>query len=309
MMKIKTTILCLTYLALSHTSASQTFAADNELVEDPAKQCFNCDDWNKPQHPYQVFGNTYFVGTSGLASILIVSTEGLILIDGALSQSAGLIARNITTLGFDPADIKILLNSHAHFDHAGGLAALQRFSGADVFASKDSADVLSAGLITAADPQFGFGEDANRFPAISKVKLIAENNNVSLGDVQLTAHYTPGHTPGSTTWTWQSCEEENCLNMVYADSLSAVSANGYSFSDPELIPSAADQIVKSTELVRSLACDILMSPHPFLFQMEEKLQTLESQPDANPFYDPLACEAYADFFMQWLERRLAEESE
>ena len=309
MMKFKNTFLCLAYLALSCASAAQTFAADSELVVDPPKQCSNCDDWNNPQHPYQIFGNTYYVGTAGLASILIVSTEGLILIDGALSQSAGLIARNITTLGFDPADIKILLNSHAHFDHAGGLAALQRYSGADVFASKYSADVLSTGLITAADPQFGFGEDANRFPAISNVKLIAENNIVSLGDLQLTAHPTPGHTPDSTTWTWQSCEGGNCLNMVYADSLSAVSADGYRFSDPELVPSAADQIVKSTEVVRSLACDILMSPHPFLFQMKEKLQTLESQPDSNSFYDPLACEAYADFFMEWLERRLAEESE
>jgi len=295
-------LICL--FCLGHTPLS----AIAELVEDAAKDCSSCSEWNRPQAPFRVHGNTWYVGTQGLASILVVTDAGLILIDGALSQSARLIERNIRQAGFDPLDIKYILNSHSHFDHAGGISALQRHTGAQVLASEGSVDVLRSGELAADDPQFGFGVEANRFPAIDNVEQIADRAALTLGDTTLTAYYTPGHTPGGTTWTWQSCEGSSCLNMVYADSLSPVSADGFLFTDPGASPNDAELISNSIALVRDLPCDILMAPHPFLVQMEEKLAELAANPGTHPFIDSGACAGYADFFADWLARRQAEES-
>jgi metallo-beta-lactamase class B len=279
-----------------------------QLAEDPPKDCRNCESWNQPQEPYRVYGNTWYVGTAGLASILIKTDEGLILLDGALSQSAGQIEQNIRKLGFDPGEIRYLLNSHAHYDHAGGLNALQKLSQAQVLASVDSVEVLSTGELAPEDPQFGFGSEHNRFPAVSNVSEVADGGKVTLGEVTLTAHYTPGHTPGGTTWTWQSCEEGGCLDVVYADSLSAVSAEGFRVTDPSRTPTVAEQITASAQLVRELDCDVLLAPHPFLFQMPEKLEAMASNPNTNPFIDTAACDAYAAYFDDWLVRRLEEEA-
>ncbi len=303
-MKKITTVIYLCWLSLTLFSP----AAKAELVEDAAKVCDFCEDWNKSQAPFKVFGNTWYVGTQGLASILIVTDAGLILIDGALSQSAHLIEANIRRAGFDPLDIKYILNSHAHFDHAGGLAALQRLSGAQVLASAGSLEVLQSGELSAYDPQYGFGVEANRFPAAQNVELIADQETFTLGNTTLTAHYTPGHTPGGTSWTWQSCEASQCLNMVYADSLSPVSAEGFRFSGPDDSPNNAEQISNSADLIRQLPCNVLLAPHPFLIRMEEKLAAREAGTATNPFIEPGACGAYADHFDQWLARRVAEEA-
>ncbi len=281
--------------------------AHAELVEDAPKSCSFCDGWNLPQKPFHVYGNTWYVGTQGLGAILVVTDEGLVLIDGALAQSAQLIDENIRAAGFDPLEIKYILNSHAHFDHAGGIAALQRYTGAQVLASKGSQAVLESGELSAADPQHAFGVEANRFPAVRKVSMIADQQTLTLGNTTLTAHYTPGHTPGGTTWTWQSCEQSTCMNMVYADSLSPVSADGFRFSDPDVSPNNAQLISSSIALIRDLSCDILLAPHPSLFGMEDKLAQLAANPGANPFIDNNACKAYADHFDEWLARRVLEE--
>lgn len=296
-------LICLIHTALFCLSA------EAELTEDAAKECASCDGWNKPQTPFKVHGNTWFVGTEGLGAALIVTDAGLVLIDGALAQSARLIEENIRAAGFDPLQIKYILNSHAHYDHAGGIAALQRHTGAQVLASAGSLAVLQSGEVGTDDPQFDFGVEANRFPAVENVNLVANQQTLTLGNTTLTAHYTPGHTPGGTTWTWQSCEGSNCLDMVYADSLSPVSAEGFRFSDSNRTPNNAYQISNSAELIGSLPCDILLAPHPSLFQMEEKLASLAANPDTNPFIDSGACAAYADYFEDWLARRVAQEHE
>jgi metallo-beta-lactamase class B len=290
-----------------------------ELVEDAPKICDSCAAWNTPQTPYKVYGNTWYVGTEGLTSLLVVTDAGLILIDGALAQSAHLIAANIREIGFDPMDIRYILNSHAHYDHAGGIAALQRFTGAQVLVSEGSLEALQSGEISHTDPQYNFGVEANRFPAVRNVRVIGDEESLTSGNTILTAHYTPGHTPGGTTWTWQSCEESVCLDVVYADSLSAVSADGFRFSDADLSPNAARQISASTSLIRDLPCDILLAPHPILIRMDDKLAARAVKaiadpganpgagPEADPFIDPGACAAYADYFDDWLARRLVEE--
>src|SRR5687767_985435 len=128
-----------------------TEAATASIEPDPPKACSSCDSWNEPQAPFRVFGNTYYVGTAGLSSILIESKPGLILLDGALTQSARIIAENIRSLGFRIEDVRLIVNSHTHYDHAGGIAALQRASGAIVAASPASILALKKGAPTEDD--------------------------------------------------------------------------------------------------------------------------------------------------------------
>ena len=271
------------------------------LEPDPAKECSYCEAWNEPIEGFRVHGSTYYVGTAGLSAILVVTGDGLVLIDGALSQSAPLIEANIRALGFDPKDIRIILNSHAHYDHAGGIHALQRYTGAQVYASQNSIPVLSKGDLQPDDPQYAFGPEANGFPAIADIALVMDGGTVTLGESTLTAIYTPGHTPGGTTWTWESCENGDCVDIVYADSISPVSADGFLFGE-----GTDKQVRASAQLISGLPCDVLMSPHPFLFQMREKLAKLDKQ-QANPFIDPQACQAYGAYFEEWLDKRLLEE--
>ena len=139
-----------------------------KLVADPPHACEWCEGWNKPRAPFHVYGNTWFVGTDGLGSILITSPKGHILIDGGLTQSAPLIAANIAAAGFKLEDVKLILNSHTHYDHAGGIAALQRVSQAQVAASPESKRALERGGAMEDDPQFAFGTEANAFPACGK---------------------------------------------------------------------------------------------------------------------------------------------
>src|SRR5512141_2880798 len=189
--------------------------------------CASCKVWNAPQEPFKIYGNTYYVGTHGLSSILITSPKGHILIDGALPESAEPIRAHILALGFRIEDVKLILNSHVHFDHAGGIAQLQQWSHARVAASEPSAPVLSKGGVAKDDPQFGILPDIAR---VKHVQRFQDGEALRVGDLALTAHLTPGHTPGGTSWTWKSCEKDVCLNMVFADSLTAASAPDFKFT-------------------------------------------------------------------------------
>jgi metallo-beta-lactamase class B len=189
--------------------------------------CTQCAQWNEPQQPFQVYGNTYYVGTHGLSSILITSPQGHVLIDGDMQESAPLIAANIKSLGFRIEDVKLILNSHVHFDHAGGIAGLHELSGAQVAGSPFTARALESGHSGPDDPQF---ESLPPIQKVANVKVLKDGEVLKAGPLALTAHFTPGHTPGGTTWTWQSCEKERCLNIVYADSLTAVSSANFRFS-------------------------------------------------------------------------------
>jgi metallo-beta-lactamase class B len=254
-----------------------------------------------------VFGNTYFVGTAGLSAVLITSDDGAVLIDGGLSQSAPIIDANIRTLGFRTEDVRLILNSHAHFDHAGGIAALQRHSRAVVAAGAAGARALQRGEPTPDDPQFGFGREANRFPVVRKVRGVRDGEVLRVGDLAVTAHLTPGHTPGSTTWTWRSCEGLQCLNMVYADSVTALSAPGFRFTGEGKEASIVESFRRSLATIEQLPCDILLTPHPASSGLDQKLQRRAAQPETNPFIDGNACRAYAAEGRKALERRIAEE--
>ncbi len=273
-----------------------------KLEPDAAFDCSNCERWNVPQRPFRLYGNTWFVGTAGLSSILVEAGEDLILIDGGLPQSAGLIDANIRSLGFDPTAISAILVSHAHFDHAGGVAAMQRLSGAAVYTSNAGATALSSGELQEDDPQFADGSGKAAFAPIVNVTTVADGEVVTIGNVDVTAVYTPGHTPGGMTWSWESCALGNCYDIVYADSLTAVSAAGYKFSAGP----AANQIIDSAGAIAALDCDILLTPHPFFFGMQDKL---EKRDEGNPFVNNVACMIYAETALDWLEQRLHSESD
>ena len=271
-----------------------------ELEPDSPYVCERCNEWNEPQEPFRVHGNTWYVGTDGLSSFLVETDDGLILIDGGLPQSAALIDANIRAIGFDPLDIKAILVSHAHFDHSGGVAALQRLSRPNVYTSEAGVATLTSGRLLEDDPQYAADSDEGSFPAISNVTAVGDGEFVSVGSVNVKANYTPGHTLGSVTWTWESCALNTCLDVVYADSLTAVSAVGFSFA----ASGAANHMVESAGKIADLKCDILLSPHPFFFGMYDKL---ERRDDGNPFVNSLACTFYAESALDWLEQRLQSE--
>lgn len=271
-----------------------------QLEPDEAIECDQCDSWNQPQDPFRVHGNTWYVGTKGLSSILIESDEGLILIDGGLPQSAALIEANIRNLGFDAHDVKAILVSHAHYDHVGGLAALQRLTGANVYASQAALRPLTTGRLVEDDPQYVADSDEGSFPPVRQVVAVDDGEVVTVGSIDVRAVHTPGHTRGSTTWTWQSCALNTCYDVVYADSLTAVSAQGFKFTSSGV----GDEIAASAGKVGDLDCDILLTPHPFFFGMDEKLERIDQ---GNPFVNNVGCLLYAESSLQWLEQRLQAE--
>ncbi|MBC8028454.1 MAG: subclass B3 metallo-beta-lactamase [Steroidobacteraceae bacterium] len=286
-------------------SANST-SADAERVY-PPKNCEPCAGWNEPIEPFRIFGDTYYVGTAGLASILIHSPQGAILLDGGLPQSAPLILASIEKLRFRERDVKILVNTHAHYDHAGGLAQLQHVTGAPVYASPPSKLAFERGDILKNDPQTAFGTPHNSFPAIRDVRALEDGQTLTVGPLAITAHFTPGHTPGGTSWTWRSCEGAQCVNIVYADSLNSVSAPGFKFTGDATHRSRVTSFEKSIQTVANLPCDLLLAPHPELIDMSAKLEKLKSSPAVNPFIDPAACRNYAAAAKQRLDKRVLEE--
>ncbi len=296
------------FLAIFASCSVFAFAAFGAPpVPDPPIVCESCDAWNAPHEPFRVFGNTYYVGTAGLSAVLIATDQGLILIDAGLPQSAPLIDANIRKLGFKTEDLKLILNGHAHYDHTGGIAALQRASGATVATSEAGAAALRRGEPTPDDPQFAFGPKENAFPAVAEVRPVRDGETLRLGSLAITAHHTPGHTPGSTSWSWRSCEGERCSNLVYADSLTPVSAPGFRFTGDASRPSLVETFRASIAKVAALPCDVLLTPHPSASGMEEKLARRQQEVTSDPFVDPESCRVYAAKAAAGLAKRIAEE--
>ena len=271
--------------------------SDQPAKQPPQPTCSLCTEWNQPQQPFQIFGNTFFVGPRGLTSILITSPEGHILIDGAIAESATGIARHIRQLGFQLHDVKLILNTHAHHDHAGGIAALQRMTGATVLASPWSAKVFLSGGVAPDDPQFG---DIRGIAPVREVHLLGNNQTLHLGSIAITAHSTPGHTPGGTSWTWISCQAGTCLHMVYADSISAVARKGWLFRQH---PASVAAFETSFAFLESTPCDILITPHPTASTFADRMNGKLSGPgDGND------CRRLAQAGRDALKKRLATEA-
>lgn len=277
-------------------------------VADPPSVCDSCDEWNQPQKPFRLRGRSYYVGVRGLSAVLIQTSDGLILLDGGLPQSAPLIEGNIRGLGFKVEDIKLIVNSHAHYDHAGGIARLQRDSGAVVAASGPGALALTTGMPVPDDPQFGRDGREGAFPKVREVRVVRDKEELRIGDTAITAHLTPGHTPGSTAWTWKSCEGSSCLDLVYADSLTAVSLDGFRFTGDRTRPDISAEFRRSIATVGALPCDIMLSTHPGASRLFERLERRAPSPGPDPLIDREACRIYAANALRNLEQRLKTEA-
>ena len=261
-------------------------------------------DWYAPQEPFAVYGNTWYVGTGGISAVLITSPAGHILIDVGAPKALPQIVEHIRKLGFKVEDIRYILNSHAHHDHAAGIAELQKLSGATVLASPASLDVISSGQPDKTDPQF---PDLVPQTPVTKIRVIHNGEVVRLGPIALTAHFTPGHTKGGTSWTWQSTENRRMANMVYADSLYALSGNGVRFSDNLGYPNAKAAVEGSIATVESLKCDVLVAAHPELSGLWERKAKQPVHGNA-AFIDQDACRNYAAKARAWLARTLADDA-
>ena len=252
--------------------------------------------WTTPAPPVRIHGNTYLVGTCGITSILIVGSDGDVLIDGGPEEAADLIADNIRALGYRLTDVKYLLNSHEHFDHAGGLAKLQRLTGAQLVASPGQAAVLNSGVPAKDDPQFGV---LKSFPPAHVDHVVSNGQMVRLGNIAVTAAFTPGHSSGGVTWHWGSCDGGVCRQIVYADSLTPASDDKYRFSDH---PAYVSTFRASIATLAALDCDILLTPHPGASDMPHLLAL------GRPLLDPEACKTYAAARTKDLDDRLAKEA-
>jgi len=283
------------------TAAAQ--ARDTVRVDYPASACHSCAAWTVPHRPTRIYGNTYYVGTNGLSSILITSPAGHILIDGTLAMAAPQVMANIRALGFRVEDIKVILNSNAHFDHAGGIAAIERASGAVVEASPWSAATIQRGASDSADPQFGIDLP---FPPVGFVRVLRDGETIRVGPLALTAHFTPGHTPGGTSWTWLSCEHDTCLHMLYADSQTAVSADGFLFTKNTTYPAAVQDFEHGLSVLANLPCDILMTTHPESSNLIERLAMRDSGRVAN-LRDSVLCKDYVASARAAVEQRFTSE--
>jgi metallo-beta-lactamase class B len=261
-----------------------------------AAACDGSDDWTKPAPPVRIHANTYDVGTCGITSILIVGDQGDILIDGGPEEAAELIADNIRRLGYRVEDIRFILHSHEHFDHVGGIAKLQRLSGATVVSSVPAKKVLETGTPSGDDPQSG---TLKPFPPASVGRTIVDGQEVRLGNLMLTAIATPGHTPGALSWRWVSCDGGVCRTIVYADSLSPVSSPAYRFGDhPAYLAAYRASIAK----LAVSPCEILITPHPSASHMPERFAL------GKPMLDENACRDYAAGLTKNLDDRLAKEA-
>jgi metallo-beta-lactamase class B len=295
------------FLAVAASSiviAAPSSAAAQTADTSRALACPSCAEWNAPQSPIRILANTYYVGTHGLSAILITSNEGHVLIDGGLPESAAPILASIRTLGFRPEDVKLILNSHAHFDHAGGIAEIRRASHATVAASAWSAGVISKGTSPSSDPQYSI---ILPYPPARDVKVIADGETLRVGPLALTAHFTGGHTPGGTTWTWRSCEGSRCLDMVYADSQTPVSADDFFFTRNTTYPTAIADFERGQATLEHLSCDVLLTPHPGASSLWERLAARDAGVATPALVDSGGCKRLAATAREALARRIAVE--
>lgn len=261
-----------------------------------AAACSGRDGWADPAPPARIVGNVHFVGTCGITALLVTSPQGHILIDGGPPAAAPLIAASVRRLGFDPRDVRYLLNSHEHLDHSGGLAELRRLTGAALVARAAARAVLESGTVDSADPQAGA---IAGFPAIRVDRVIADGERLRLGPLVLTAHATPGHTDGGTSWSWRVCEAGVCRTIAYVDSLTAVSAESYRFADH---PKRVAPFRSTFARVAALDCDILLTPHPAASNLFARMA------GQAPLSGRGACAAYAEGARKRLDERLAREA-
>jgi metallo-beta-lactamase class B len=233
-------------------------------------------DWNKPFPAHKVVGNMYFVGSEQLGSFLITTPEGHILINSDYEETVPVIRASVETLGFKFSDIKILLGSHAHPDHMTGDALTKQLTGATVMAMEQDVPALN-NIRPGGKPH-----------PIDRV--LHDGDTVSLGGTTLTAHLTPGHTKGCTTWTFKANENGKTYDVVVVGSLSLNAAN---LGDNPGYPNIREDFVESFKVMRTFPADVFVGSHNGFYQMAQKYARLQKG-EPNPFIDPAGYKALID---------------
>ncbi len=269
-------LLAAALLSFAAAAPAAGVAAVDAAERAPVTGLVEAMGWNDPYPPFTIFANVHYVGTRTISAWLITGSKGHILIDGAVPQSAPQIARNIETLGYRLRDVRYLLNSHAHIDHAGGLAGLKRRTGALMVASAGDAPFLEAGDI-------GHGPSKGMiFPPVKVDRIINDGQTVRVGDTVLTAHLTPGHSPGCTSWSMDARGKDGIVRRVFFHCSATVAGQS-------LIPEAYPGMVKNFRAlfpsVRAQKADIFLANHDSFFDLHAKRKRLENG-DANAFVDP-----------------------
>ena len=244
--------------------------------------------WNQPVKPFRIIGNIYYVGAANVSSFFIQTPDGAILLDGGLPETAPVIEKSIAELGFSIKDVKILLNSHAHFDHCGGLAELKKLSGAQMIVSERDRPVLDTA-------QGGLGA----FPAVHVDRVIGDKQTVQLGGVTLTAHLTPGHTKGCTTWSMPVSSGGKTYQVVFYCSTSVVDKLVNNSDYPGIV----SDYMRSFAELRKMPCDVFLAPHAAFFKLDEKHAKLDAG-KLDAFVDPTEMQKFVNESEQTFRKKL-----
>lgn len=262
-------------MAIAQAAAGQSY---DEMLE----------QMGRPFEPFRVAGDLYYVGTHEVTAFLWTGPEGHILLDGGFPENAPMVRANIEALGFRVEDVRVLLNSHAHFDHAGGLAQLKTWSGARMLASEGDVAVLEAG--GRGDPLLG---DEGPFPAVAVDEVIADRGEVRLGDRVMTAHLTAGHTRGCTTWHARVPDGDRTLDVVFVCSLTVLP--GVRLTGPGATwPDIDRDFERALERLEALPVDVFLASHGSFFGLAAKAEQVRADAAENPFIDPDRYRRYLD---------------
>jgi metallo-beta-lactamase class B len=260
--------------------------------------------WNAPSEPFRIIDNVYYVGTEGLASYLFSTRDGLILLDGALPDSVPQIEANIAKRGFKVSDVKIILNSHAHYDHSGGLARLKKDTGAQLAAMDGDVSALEGGFYLGSE-----AVTAMSAPPVKVDRILRDGDKVSLADFTLTANLTPGHTRGCTSWGWTAIDkttEKTYSALVFCSA--TVAANR--ITPPLQYPGIIEDYRRTFAKAKTMKVDIPLAPHPDFFGLLARRDKAKADPKGpNPFVDPGAFQPYIGRLEADFETALKERTE
>jgi metallo-beta-lactamase class B len=255
---------------------------------------------NQPFPAYRIIGNVYYVGASDITAYLVTTPAGHILINSGYENTPPLIRDSIVKLGFKPDDVKILLNSQAHFDHVAGQAAMQRLTGAKIYSSRPEVAVLESG--GKADPRWGREQT---YPPVKVDHVVRDLEEVTLGGVTLVAHMTPGHSIGCTTWTTRVTDGGKTYDVVI---VGGTTINpGVEFVRKPTYPGIAEDYARTFRTLRALHCDVFLGAHGGYYGMKEKYQKMTGGAAVNPFIDPAGYRAFIDRADKTFQETLAKE--
>ncbi len=248
--------------------------------------------WLTPIEPLRISDHVWQIGAQDITALLVKTAQGAVLIDGGMPQMADALLKNMAKLGVAPGDLRFILHSHAHADHVGPLAAIKRATGAVLVSNAESAALMARG----GSHDIHFGDDIT-YPSVVADRLVQDGEAVNIGGMAFTAWFTPGHTPGSLSWTWDDTRGGKPVRIAYVDSLTAP---GYRLTGNPAYPQIQRDYAHSLDLVRRLPCELLLTPHP-------GFSGWNYADAARPHPEPMSCQAYADAAAQRLRKQAGAE--